>query len=233
MSDTAPLSPNAEAIRAWDGPLFERFTRFREVVTTGLGSHGNEALRLFPPQPGDAVIDLGCGFGDTTQQIAALVGPAGEAFGVDARPGSSRRRPRRRARRASTTSATPSPTCRPRPRAAVRHGVLAHGHDVLRVARRRPAQRAQRAEAGRAARDGRVAQPDRQRVAVPGAGDRRRDRKAPRGVRGADLRTRAVLDGRRGHGLRHPAHAGFDESCCAAATCRSSSAATWTRRSTW
>jgi SAM-dependent methyltransferase len=32
------------------------------------------------------VLDVGCGFGDTTQQIAALVGPSGEAAGVDAAP---------------------------------------------------------------------------------------------------------------------------------------------------
>ena len=34
---------NAEAIEAWDGPLFERFVKFREIVTTGLGAHGEEA----------------------------------------------------------------------------------------------------------------------------------------------------------------------------------------------
>ena len=40
---------NEEAIRAWDGPLFDRFVRFREIVTTGLGGHGEAALDLFPP----------------------------------------------------------------------------------------------------------------------------------------------------------------------------------------
>jgi SAM-dependent methyltransferase len=30
------------------------------------------------------VLDVGCGFGDTTLRIAGLVGPSGEAFGVDA-----------------------------------------------------------------------------------------------------------------------------------------------------
>ena len=77
---------NAEAIQAWDGPLFDRFVRFRDIVTTGLGNHGEEALRLFPPQPGQRVVDIGCGFGDTTQRIAGLVGPEGEAVGVDAAP---------------------------------------------------------------------------------------------------------------------------------------------------
>jgi ubiquinone/menaquinone biosynthesis C-methylase UbiE len=77
---------NAEAIQAWDGPLFDRFVKFRHIVTTGLGAHGDEALRLNPPQEGQRVLDIGCGFGDTTQQIAAMVGPSGEAVGVDAAP---------------------------------------------------------------------------------------------------------------------------------------------------
>ena len=77
---------NAEAIQAWDGPLFDRFVKFRHIVTTGLGAHGDEALRLIPPQEGQRILDVGCGFGDTTQQIAALVGPDGEAVGVDAAP---------------------------------------------------------------------------------------------------------------------------------------------------
>jgi SAM-dependent methyltransferase len=75
---------NAEAIQAWDGPLFDRFVRFRHIVTSGLGAHGEAALRLEPPQPGQRVLDVGCGFGDTTQDIARLVGPDGEALGVDA-----------------------------------------------------------------------------------------------------------------------------------------------------
>jgi ubiquinone/menaquinone biosynthesis C-methylase UbiE len=75
---------NAEAIQAWDGPLYDTFVRFREIVTTGLGAHGEEALRLHPPQPGQRVLDIGCGFGDTTQRIAQLVGSTGEAVGVDA-----------------------------------------------------------------------------------------------------------------------------------------------------
>jgi ubiquinone/menaquinone biosynthesis C-methylase UbiE len=75
---------NAEAIQAWDGPLYDRFVRFREILTTGLAGHGEAVLRLVPPQRGQRVLDVGCGFGDTTQRIAELVGPTGEVVGVDA-----------------------------------------------------------------------------------------------------------------------------------------------------
>lgn len=76
--------PNAEAIAAWDGPLYDRFLQYRHIFTTGLGAHGEAALERDPPQPGDRVLDVGCGFGDTTQRIAGLVGEEGVGVGVDA-----------------------------------------------------------------------------------------------------------------------------------------------------
>jgi len=82
-TDAAAVNPNDEATAAWDGPLYDRFVHFRDVIVGGLGAHGEEALRLFPPPPAGRVIDIGCGFGDTTQRIAGLVGESGEAVGVD------------------------------------------------------------------------------------------------------------------------------------------------------
>ena len=75
---------NSEAIEAWNGVLFDRFVQYREIFSTGLGAHGQAALAQFPPAAGERVIDIGCGFGDTTRDIARLVGPEGEAVGVDA-----------------------------------------------------------------------------------------------------------------------------------------------------
>ena len=77
-------SANAEAIQAWDGVLFDKFSRFRELVTSGLSIHGTEALRRHPPREGTRVLDLGCGFGDSTLAIARLVGAHGSVTGVDA-----------------------------------------------------------------------------------------------------------------------------------------------------
>jgi SAM-dependent methyltransferase len=75
---------NKEAIEAWNGVLFDRFVRYRDIVTSGLSAHGECALRVHPPRSGDRVLDLGCGFGDTTRRLAELVGPEGEVVGVDA-----------------------------------------------------------------------------------------------------------------------------------------------------
>jgi SAM-dependent methyltransferase len=79
----APAASNREAAEAWSGPLFETFVRFRELAIGGLGAHGEVAMAAHSPQPGDRVVDLGCGFGDTTQRLAALVGEGGEALGID------------------------------------------------------------------------------------------------------------------------------------------------------
>ncbi len=79
-------SANAEATEAWDGPLFERFDRFRHIITTGLGAHGEKAFALYPPPSGASVLDVGCGFGDSTVRLAELVGPDGHARGVDVAP---------------------------------------------------------------------------------------------------------------------------------------------------
>lgn len=75
---------NAEAIEAWNGVLFDRFVQFRDVVTDGLGAHGEEALRCHPPQRGERVLDIGCGFGDTARRIAGFVGVEGEVLAIDA-----------------------------------------------------------------------------------------------------------------------------------------------------
>jgi SAM-dependent methyltransferase len=74
---------NEEATEAWSGVLFDRFVQYRELVVVGLKAHGDAAMELHPPEAGGRVLDLGCGFGDTTQQLAALVGPDGHATGVD------------------------------------------------------------------------------------------------------------------------------------------------------
>ncbi len=81
MPGIAPA--NEEAHEAWNGVLFDRFVQYRDVIVDGLGGHGEVALGLHPPGAGDRVLDIGCGFGDTAQRIASIVGPDGSVKGVD------------------------------------------------------------------------------------------------------------------------------------------------------
>jgi SAM-dependent methyltransferase len=74
---------NEEATEAWSGVLFDRFVEYRDLVVGGLAQHGEAAMRLHPPSEGDRVLDIGCGFGDTTRELAELVGSGGSALGID------------------------------------------------------------------------------------------------------------------------------------------------------
>jgi ubiquinone/menaquinone biosynthesis C-methylase UbiE len=77
---------NIIPIEAWNTVLFEKFCRFRHVLTDGLCGHSDELLRRRPYPAGARVLDVGCGFGDTTQRIARQVGHRGGAVGVDCAP---------------------------------------------------------------------------------------------------------------------------------------------------
>jgi SAM-dependent methyltransferase len=80
------FQPNAEAIEAWDGVLYDKWIRFRYLVTLGLKAHGDAAIERLAPSPGARVLDVGCGFGDTSQQLARIVGQSGHVTGVDSSP---------------------------------------------------------------------------------------------------------------------------------------------------
>lgn len=82
MNEPATTS-NDVVIEAWNTVLFDKFRCFKHLLTEGLAAHGLHALQRHPPRPGWKVLDIGCGFGDTTRHIANLVGSDGVAIGVD------------------------------------------------------------------------------------------------------------------------------------------------------
>jgi SAM-dependent methyltransferase len=83
---TNVAAENEEALEAWNGPLFDRFVKYRHLVVDGLSPHGEAAIHRHPPNPGDHVLDIGCGFGDTAQRLAQLVGSDGAVLGIDVAP---------------------------------------------------------------------------------------------------------------------------------------------------
>jgi ubiquinone/menaquinone biosynthesis C-methylase UbiE len=74
---------NSVIIQAWNSVLYEKFCRFKHLLVDGLSQHSDAALDRCRYRTGERVLDVGCGFGDSTLRIAKLVSPDGEAVGVD------------------------------------------------------------------------------------------------------------------------------------------------------
>ncbi|MBK9116190.1 MAG: class I SAM-dependent methyltransferase [Betaproteobacteria bacterium] len=74
---------NDVVVEAWNTILFDKFVRFRHLLIDGLAAHSDAALDRHPYPAGARVLDVGCGFGDSTLKIARGVGPSGAAVGVD------------------------------------------------------------------------------------------------------------------------------------------------------
>lgn len=74
---------NRVMLEAWNTVLFDKFSRFRHLIVDGLARHSDAALERCAYSHGQRVLDVGCGFGDTTLQIAGLVYPTGTAVGMD------------------------------------------------------------------------------------------------------------------------------------------------------
>lgn len=75
--------PNAEVISFWQDVMVEKYRRFRHVLVGATALHTHRALSLHEPPPSARVLDIGCGFGETTMHWAARVGGHGEAVGLD------------------------------------------------------------------------------------------------------------------------------------------------------
>ena len=77
------MTDNSVIVEAWNTVLFDKFVRFRAIVTDGLRGHSDRWFERGYLREGARVLDIGCGFGDTTVQLARAVGPNGHAVGVD------------------------------------------------------------------------------------------------------------------------------------------------------
>jgi SAM-dependent methyltransferase len=74
---------NAEQIAEWNGVLGQRWVSMQREIDAIVAPFGGAALALAAPRSGERVIDIGCGCGDTSIEIARIVGEAGAVLGVD------------------------------------------------------------------------------------------------------------------------------------------------------
>jgi SAM-dependent methyltransferase len=75
--------PNAEQIRYWNEISGPKWVAFHELIDTQLLPLGLRAIERGRVSPGERALDVGCGCGSTTLELARRVGPTGSATGMD------------------------------------------------------------------------------------------------------------------------------------------------------
>lgn len=73
---------NKDQAAAWDGPSGDGWVQREALQNRALAAHTGALFDAAAVQPGDDVLDVGCGTGDTTR-TAATVATEGHALGVD------------------------------------------------------------------------------------------------------------------------------------------------------
>lgn len=76
-------NPSQELVDFWNETLEPKFTRFRKPLTRGLSLQSDQVLPRLGLNPGNRVLDVGCGFGDTAAEIAGRVAPGGRVTALD------------------------------------------------------------------------------------------------------------------------------------------------------
>ncbi len=77
------MADNADQITEWNGVLGEKWAELQAELDALTRPFGKQALAAARVAPGEAVLDIGCGCGDTTFEIASQVGASGQVYGVD------------------------------------------------------------------------------------------------------------------------------------------------------
>ena len=67
----------------WNEILAPKLIKHQHILVGGSKRHSAQVLNALGIKSGDAVLDVGCGFGDTTIDLANLAAPSGHAVGVD------------------------------------------------------------------------------------------------------------------------------------------------------
>jgi SAM-dependent methyltransferase len=75
--------PNAEQASYWSETSGPKWVALQERIDAQISPIGLRAIARAAPQPGESCLDIGCGCGQTSLQLAERVRPDGSVAGVD------------------------------------------------------------------------------------------------------------------------------------------------------
>jgi len=83
ITGRAAGGPNADQIQYWNAQAGPKWVAAEALLDAQIGSLGLRAMERARVAPGEAVLDVGCGCGHTTLQLAEKVGHRGSVTGID------------------------------------------------------------------------------------------------------------------------------------------------------
>ncbi len=83
MTIEAAPQEDTDFVKFWNNILEPKFTKYRHILQGGLSRHSAATIPKLPLEKGMSVLDVGCGWGDMSIQVARIVGPEGRVVGID------------------------------------------------------------------------------------------------------------------------------------------------------
>jgi SAM-dependent methyltransferase len=83
MPGIAAEGPNAQQIQYWNDVAGPRWVKLHDLIDDQIRPLGSLAMDRARVAPGERVLDIGCGCGDSTIELAQRVAPSGTVTGLD------------------------------------------------------------------------------------------------------------------------------------------------------